>query len=300
MEEAGFKVKRSYGMNKLKFLAILISACSIGHAQVQMNFEFETPYGDNKGAGKYAAINGAKIYYEEYGEGEALLLIHGNGANIKSMGNQIDYFKTHYRVIVADSRGHGKSELNTDSLTYVKIADDWLALAGQMELDSFYIIGWSDGGNVGLLMGIDQDSRIKKLISMGANLRPDTTAIYAWKYDAWKKKEKDTKIMIEKGDTSENWDFMQQRLSMMLYQPHISHSDLQKIRCPVLIMAGDKDIIRGEHTVEIFQNIPKAHLCIMPGETHYTPASNPIYFNQIVAKFLSDPYIRLDSDLSKQ
>jgi len=287
-------------MKKLNILAILFSACSMMHAQVQMNFSFDTPYGDNEQVGKYAEINGAKIYYEEYGEGEPLLLIHGNGADIKSMGNQIDYFKTRYRVIVADSRGHGKSELNTDSLTYVQIAEDWLALVGQMELDSFYIIGWSDGGNVGLLMGIDKDSRIKKLVSMGANLRPDTTAIYAWKRDAWKKKEKDTKLMIEKGDSSENWVFMQQRLSMMLYQPHISHSELRKIRCPVLIMAGDQDVIREEHSVEIFQNIPKAHLCIMPGETHFTPASNPEFFNQIVARFIADPYIRLDSDLSKQ
>jgi pimeloyl-ACP methyl ester carboxylesterase len=291
---------RMYYHVALLMVAVLLFSALQLDAQVQMNFDFETPYGNNEQLGKYAEVNGAQIYYEEYGEGEALLLIHGNGADIKSMGNQIDYFKTHYRVIVADSRGHGKSELNTDSLTYVQIAEDWLALVGHMELDSFYIIGWSDGGNVGLLMGIDQDSRIKKLVSMGANLRPDSTAIYAWKYDAWEKKQKNAKIMIEKGDTSENWDFMLQRLNMMLYQPQISHSDLRKIRCPVLIMAGDKDLIRLEHSVEIFQNIPKAHLCIMPGETHYTPASNPDYFNQIAEKFITDPYIRLDSDLSKQ
>jgi len=286
-------------MNKLKVLLILISGCSVLHAQLQMNFEFDTPYGDNEQAGTYTGIHGANIYYEEYGTGEPLILIHGNGADIKSMGNQIDYFKEHFRVIVADSRGHGKSELHTDSLTYAQIADDWSALAGHLELDSFYILGWSDGGIVGLLMGINQQNCVKKIICMGANIRPDTTAIYPWKYEAWKKKGQEAKTMMEQGDSSENWGFIQQRLNMMLYQPHISHSDLRKIECPVLIMAGDKDIIREEHTVEIFQNIPKAHLCIMPGETHFTPASNPVYFNQIVAKFINDPYIRLDSDLSK-
>ncbi|HBK71410.1 MAG TPA: hypothetical protein DDZ39_07130 [Flavobacteriaceae bacterium] len=72
-----------------------------------MNFTFDTPYGDNKTVGKYVEINGTKIYYEEYGKGEPLLLIHGNGGDIKSMGNQIDYFKSKYRVIITDNRGKG-------------------------------------------------------------------------------------------------------------------------------------------------------------------------------------------------
>ncbi|TEB40928.1 alpha/beta hydrolase, partial [Flavobacterium circumlabens] len=80
---------------------MVFSACSIANAQVKMNFKFDTPYGENKAVGKYAEINGAKIYYEEYGKGEPLLLIHGNGGSINSMGNQIDYFKSTYRVIIA-------------------------------------------------------------------------------------------------------------------------------------------------------------------------------------------------------
>jgi pimeloyl-ACP methyl ester carboxylesterase len=264
-----------------------------------MNFEFDTPYGNNKEVGKYTEINGANIYYEEYGNGEPMFLIHGNSADIRTMGNQIDYFKTKFRVIVADSRGHGKSELNTDSLTYVQIADDWAQLAEHMKLDSYYVIGWSDGGIVGLLMGIRHQNNIKKIVAMGANLRPDTTAIYSWAYNAWKERDIQVKAMIEKGDTSENWSLIKQRRDMVLYQPKISHLDLQKIKCPVLIIAGDKDIIREEHTVEIFQSIKNAHLCIMPGETHYTPASNPSYFNNIAAKFIAEPFIRLDSNLSK-
>jgi pimeloyl-ACP methyl ester carboxylesterase len=70
-----------------------------------MNFKFEIPYGNNEAVGKHVEINSTKIYYEEYGTGEPLLLIHGNGGSIESMGNQIDYFKTKYRVIIADNRG---------------------------------------------------------------------------------------------------------------------------------------------------------------------------------------------------
>lgn len=94
---------------KLLLLLIISSFYGIGNAQIKMNLDFSTPYGNNKEVGKYVQINGAKIYYEEYGEGEPLLLIHGNGGNITKMGNQIDYFKSRYRVIIADNRGQGKS-----------------------------------------------------------------------------------------------------------------------------------------------------------------------------------------------
>ena len=108
----------------VKLLMLMLTTSISGIAYGQVDIKFDTPYGDNQAIGKYAEINGAKIYYEEYGEGEPLLLIHGNGGSIKSMENQIDYFKTKYRVIIADNRGQGKSELKTDSLTYTQITKD--------------------------------------------------------------------------------------------------------------------------------------------------------------------------------
>lgn len=286
-------------MKKFGVLLCLILQFGAICAQVQMNFEFDTPYGTNKQVGKYVEINGANIYYEEYGKGEPIFLIHGNSANIMTMGNQIDYFKTDYRVISADSRGHGNSELKTDSLTYIQIADDLAKLAEHLKLDSYSVIGWSDGGIVGLLMGIRHQDRVAKIVAMGANLRPDTTAIYNWALNKWREQEHHINAMIEKGDSGDNWSLIKQRRNMVLHQPNISHTDLRKILCPVLVIAGDQDIIREEHSVEIFQNIPNAHLCIMPGETHFTPASNPLYFNTIVERFLVEKFSRPDSDLSK-
>ena len=104
-------------IDKIIFFLLVIQF-SIINAQIKL----DTDYGNNKAIGKYVEINGAKIYYEEYGKGEPLLIIHGCGADIKSMEYQIDYFKDKYRVIAADSRGQGKSELKTDSLTYTQMA----------------------------------------------------------------------------------------------------------------------------------------------------------------------------------
>lgn len=284
---------------KLLVLFVVFSIVSGAHAQVQMNFKFETPYGDNKTVGKYAEINGAKIYYEEYGKGEPLLLIHGNGGSINSMGNQIDYFKTKYRVIIADSRGQGKSEMKTDSLTYVQITKDWEGLVNHLKLDSISIIGWSDGGIVGLEMGISGKSKIKKIVAMGANLRPDSTAVNGWAVKEVAKHKKEVVLKIKEKDTSQNWKTEKQMLGLLGDQPSIPTKDLSKITAKVLIMAGDEDIIKNKHSLEIYENIPKAQLCIMPGETHFTPASNPVLFNEIANKFLSEPFKRPDSNWTK-
>lgn len=277
------------------FLLLLVTNFGISNAQVEMNFDFTTPYGNNEAVGKYVEINGAKLYYEEYGKGEPLLLIHGNGSSIKGMGNQIDYFKDKYRIIVADSRGQGKSELNTDSLTYNQIARDWEGLVHHLKLDSINIIGWSDGGIIGLKMGIDNNTKIKKIITMGANLRPDSTAVNAWAPNSVKEELDKINDLIAKGDTSKDWNTAKQLDQLLVYQPNISHDELHKITAVVLIVNGDEDIIKNKHAVEIYENIPHAQLCIMPGKTHYTPASDPEYFNAIANKFLTEPFKRPNS-----
>ncbi|MFD1094705.1 alpha/beta fold hydrolase [Salegentibacter chungangensis] len=280
--------------NPVSNFTVLIAFLVFGltYSQNKENSKFEIPYGDNSKVGKFVEINKTKIYYEEYGKGEPLLLIHGCGADIKSMENQIDFFKDKFRIIVADSRGQGKSELKTDSLTYNQIAKDWEGLVKHLKLDSINIVGWSDGGIVGLKMGINNNVKIKKIVTMGANLRPDTTAVNSWAPKNVKENLDEAKKMIAKGDKSKDWNLEKQLDQLLYYQPNISHSELQNVNAAVLVINGDKDIIKNEHAVEIFENLPHAQLCIMPGETHYTPGSNPKYFNSIVDKFLTEPFER--------
>lgn len=260
------------------------------HAQEKSNNKFNSHYGSNETVGKYVEINGAKIYFEEYGKGEPLLLIHGNGASINSMENQIEYFKSKYRVIIADNRGHGKSELKTDSLTYTQITKDWDGLVNYLKLDSINILGWSDGGIIALKMGIVRQSKIKKIISMAANLRPDTTAVHSWAPNSVRTSEILAREMIAKGDTTRDWKLKLQHYDLLLNQPNISHADLKMIEIPVLIMAGDRDIIKNQHSVEIFENLSKGELCIMPATTHGAPRNKPEMFNEIVDRFLSEKF----------
>lgn len=256
---------------------------------------FSQPYGNNAKVGKFATVNGIKMYYEIYGEGQPMLLIHGNGGDIASMGNQIEYFSKYYKCIIADSRAHGKSEEGTGRLMYEQMAADWAALLDQLKMDSTYVIGWSDGGILGLLLAIHHPKKVKMLAVMGANLRPDTSAVYAWAVDWVAKADKEVDAMIAKKDPSQNWALQKKHLDLLGKQPNIPVSDLAKIAAPTLVLGGDRDVIREEHFVQIYQRISNAHLCIFPGETHMIPMTDSELFNATVHRFFKKPFTRPDT-----
>ncbi|WP_275316567.1 alpha/beta fold hydrolase [Tenacibaculum bernardetii] len=277
-------------MKKSTLFLITIFALIFQPKTTTAQNNFKTPYGNNKEVGKYVKINGAKIYYEQYGKGEPLLIIHSCGTDIKAMEYQIDYFKDKYRVIAADSRGQGKSELKTKTLTYLKMAKDLEGLAKHLNLTSINILGWSDGGIIGLKMGIRNKVKINKIVTMGPNLRFDKTAVNDWAIQQVKDMHAETLKMIKKGDTSKNWKKELLLDELLLNQPDISHADLQKITAPVLITIGDRDIIKNQHAVEIFNNIKKSQLCIVPGANHGIPRNSAKNFNEIAEKFLTNDF----------
>lgn len=241
-------------------------------------------YGNNPKAGKYYDVNGVKLYVEEYGKGKPLLLLHGNGGSISAMSSIIPYFSERYRTIALDSRAHGKSIDSGDSLSFEMMADDVASLFDQMKIDSAYIVGWSDGGIIALDIALRHPGKVKKLASTGANLWPDSTALIpsVWKdekryYDSQKDMPKVT------SDEKNSW-----KVFMLDWeQPSISLASIRKIQSPSLIICGDHDLIRIEHTVQIFQNIPKAQLWILPNSSHGTLIEHPKEFCETVDQFFS-------------
>jgi pimeloyl-ACP methyl ester carboxylesterase len=233
-------------------------------------------YGNNAAAGKYAAINGIKLYYETYGKGSPLLMLHGNGGSIEAFSNQIPFFEKYFKVIAIDSRLQGKSGGSADTLSYDMMADDFCSLIDYLHLDSVYVLGWSDGGNNGLIMAMHCSDKIKCLAITGANVVPDSTAIPASDIEEMK-----NFVMYNK--TASKKDITLNR--MMLYQPNIPFRELGKIKCPVLVMAGDHDIIKLEHILKIYQAIPKANLCIFPDSNHGVCQQHPDMFNKMVIDF---------------
>lgn len=250
------------------------------------------PYGQNPAAGKYADINGIKLYYEIYGTGAPLVLIHGNGDSISGLKAQIEHFAKSYKVIVADSRGHGKSGLGTGQLTYEQMLDDWNDLLNHLGIKDAAIFGWSDGGILGLKLALNHPDKVSKLAIMGANLRPDDTAVEPWVKPLLAGAVKQVEEMSAQQDTSQNWDLQKQLINLLLTQPHIKTASLHQIKIPVLVIAGDRDVIRVEHTIEIFQNLENSHLAILPGNTHFAPATHSAQFNKLLGNFFDKPFTK--------
>lgn len=242
--------------------------------------------------GQYVQVNGISMYYESYGEGEPLLMIHGNGGSTASFKNQIKFFSRKYHVIVADSRGQGKTNNTADSLTYDLMAKDYDQLLNSLGIDSAFIIGHSDGGIIGLILAMDYPEKVKMLVTAGANLWPDTTAIQPIAIEWVLRNIKNDKDSIRAGKTAFKSDLL--LMNLMLHHPDIDPEALQQIQIPVLVMCGDRDMIKIEHTVLIYQHIPKAQLDIFPGSTHFIPQESPGFFNNSVMRFFTKPFVMPD------
>lgn len=246
-----------------------------------------TMYGRNDKVGKYASVNGIKMYYEIYGEGAPLLIICGNGGSISGDVMQIPFFSKHFRVIVADTRGQGKTIYNSDSLTYSLLTEDYNALLNYLHIDSAYVIGQSDGAILGLMLAARHPDKVKMLAALSPNIRWKSTLYPAedtlWhEYVDWLKKEATpgNKEAIMK------W----KEAYMGVYHPNMADSELHHIKAQVLMMTSDRDLIRLSHIIEIFRNISNSELCVLPGSTHFVMSLNPELFNSTVYRFFSEPF----------
>lgn len=279
----------------LSFISLLIITAAsaqdtkIIDAQLRKDRENtkDFPYGNNKETGKYYDIRGFKMYCEIYGKGEPLLIIHGNSGSIRDFIYQIPYFSKKYKVIIADSRSQGNSKDNGDSLSYEMMADDYAALLDQLKIDSAYVIGWSDGGINGLLLSMRHPEKVKKLAVTGANLVPDTTAV---PQQIWNMVKPTYSILKAKKNRNEEEAIMFKLFRLLVEQPHIPLSDLHTIKCPTLVIGGDHDVIKEEHTFLIYKNIPKSYLWILPASGHSTPIVYKDDFNTVVDRFFINPY----------
>jgi pimeloyl-ACP methyl ester carboxylesterase len=279
----------------LLLILLFVGIVKLSNAQ-QAKSPFDTThYGRNPAVGKYADIRGFKMYYEQYGKGEPLLIIHGNGGSINNFLYQIPYFAKNYHVILADSRAQGKSVDHTDSLSYEMMTDDLNALLDKLNLKSCYVIGWSDGGINGLLLAIRHPDKVKKLAVTGANLWPDTTAvdpfIYHWAMDANKMVRDSIKKMKVPSPEMKN---QLKLLHLLSYEPHITVEQLHTITCPTLVIGGDHDALLPQHTMLIAQSIPNSYLWIIPNSGHSTPIYKKDQFNQVVGDFFSQPYRKIE------
>ena len=217
-----------------------------------------------------------KLHYSEKGEGFPLILLHGNGEDLTYFEHQIEYFSKSRRVIAINTRGHGQSPRGNAPFTLKQFADDLLAFMDDHNIEKADILGFSDGGNIALIFALQHQERINKLILNGANLFPggvkasvQLPVVIGYHL---------ARLLGGKAKA--------ELLGLMVNEPNISPVELSKITVPVLIIAGNKDMIKTSHTELIASSIPNGTLCIIDGN-HFIANKRPVQFNSAVNKFLS-------------
>jgi pimeloyl-ACP methyl ester carboxylesterase len=273
------------------FCTILLSCNICAQTQSQPKSQPVAKYGSNAAVGKTFTHDGVKLYYEVYGAGEPLLLVHGNGGSIGNFKAQIDFFRKGYKVIAMDSRDQGRSGDSPDTITYEKMTDDLAALLDHLKTGPVNVLGWSDGGIEALLLGIRHPEKVKKIAAMAANLNPTAEALSP-EVIAMAKSMMDS-IPAAAQKTPQGKRELKV-IQMAIEEPHINPKALEAINAPTLVMASDHDLIRDEHTLQIYHNIPNSQLCIFPDATHMIPYDEPARFNAAVERFFRTPYVKKD------
>jgi pimeloyl-ACP methyl ester carboxylesterase len=241
----------------------------------------------------YARVNGIRMYYESSGHGQALFLLHGGGGDGTQFAHQVPVFSKYFHVIVPDARAQGRTTDGPGPLSYHAMAEDLFALMSNLHVVRADVVGWSDGGDVGLDLAIHHPERVKHLVTFGANFAPDG---YTDDFEEWMNganassfgSATESAYQSVAPDPAHYETAMSKILAMWRTQPRFTPEELGSIRARTLIVAGEHDIVRLAHTEALSRAIPGAHMRIVPGATHSVIFERTYLVNRMVLDFLLD------------
>ncbi|MBC1285785.1 alpha/beta hydrolase [Listeria booriae] len=227
-----------------------------------------------------AYVNGIELSYHIYGSGEPLVLLHGNGQSHGALKRQIDFFRKRYQVIAVDSRGHGKSELGFRPLDFQVMALDILCLLDFLKIDTYRVIGYSDGGIIALEMAIYQPKRQKQMVVIGTNY--DANQIKWW-----------ANIFSVVGYffasllTPLSFFFrrIKAQMGLMIFYPHIKEEELANISAPMLAIVGEYDVISRDDTKKMVDSVQRGEMAVIHNGTHFLIRQKPRELHDIIASF---------------
>jgi pimeloyl-ACP methyl ester carboxylesterase len=237
------------------------------------------------------AVNGIKIHYAIYGQGSPVIFLHGGLANTDYWGNQVPAVAAHHTVILIDSRGHGRTTRDERPYGYDLMADDVVAALDALKIPKADVVGWSDGGILGIDLALRHKDRVGKVFAFAANTvtsgvvdgveKNPTFAAYI---------ERAGHEYVEHSATPKEYDaFVDQISKMWADQPNWTDDQLKAIDTPILVVDGDHDeAIKRAHTEYIAATIPHAGLLILPNVSHFAFLQDPDQFNFAILHFLGD------------
>jgi pimeloyl-ACP methyl ester carboxylesterase len=243
-------------------------------------------------ASGYAPVNGIKMYYAVYGEGDPILLIHGGLANSDYWANQVIALSKTHRVIVADSRGHGRSTRTAAPMGYDLMASDYLALLDYLKIPKTALVGWSDGGIIGIDIALSHPERLTKLFAQAANVttdgvKPDMAKAPAFAAFIARSGGEHRRLAPSPREIKA---FLSSIEKMWATQPNWTKAQLAQIRTPTAIVLGDQDeAITRDHTDYMAAAIPGAKLIILKDVGHFALLQDPDAYTKAVLDFVGGP-----------
>ncbi|KQP54006.1 alpha/beta fold hydrolase [Agreia sp. Leaf283] len=253
----------------------------------------------------YLTINGVELYSEVDGEGEPVLLLHGGFCSLESLRAQSDALVPRYEMHAFERPGHGRSADIGEEYSYERGLADAVAYLDAQGLESVHVVGYSDGAILALLLALEHPERVRSVVSISGNLDPSafdrsgeherlllspeaapTTGPGASEDQAEPDLERQHYERLSP-DGPQHADVVLEKLfRLWTTAPNIDPARLAGIAAPTLIVAGDRDSIRPDHSLLMAASIPSARLCIVPGASHGLLAEQPELISRVIGDFL--------------
>ncbi|MBO6047887.1 MAG: alpha/beta hydrolase [Erysipelotrichaceae bacterium] len=202
------------------------------------------------------------IYYEVNGSGEAIFLLHGNQENHKIFNQLVEDLKDEYKVIAVDSRYHGKS-IKSGELSLNQFAQDVKDVADELALETYSVIGFSDGANIALTLA-NKDNRMTSAVLMAPNSQPSGIKTFYY-FQMWLTLICLLPFCIYNPRARRIFALTR----FMLKEPHFTSEELNNIKIPVLLLSGDHDMIKASDIDWISQQLPEATNVIIKNSSHF-------------------------------
>jgi pimeloyl-ACP methyl ester carboxylesterase len=242
----------------------------------------------------YVDANGVHTYYEVHGEGDPVVLLHVGVGTIETWGAQTAALAERYKVYLPERRGHGRTADVDGPITYYNMADDTIAFMDALGISNAHLIGWSDGGNVGLIVALKRPDLVRKLVLMGCyanhdGIPPDMKdQFYSLTADAMPPMMRAAYDALSP-DGPEHFPIVFEKLiATWKTEPTHQLSELEGVTAPTLVMLGDDDVLTIEHAGAMAAAIPDAQIAIVPGTDHAVVFEKPDLVNRLFLDFLAD------------
>ena len=239
---------------------------------------------------QYLDVDGHQVYsYEWDNNGEAVVLLHGGLSQTSHWDSSVlPAVEDEFHVFAYDRTGHGFTGDQAKSFHYQHQTDEAISYLKQVVKEPAHLIGYSDGGIIALMVAIQQPALVRSIITLGANFHP--SGIYRLdEFDGVVSAENQEEYNRTSPDAPDTLaKKIQKMIEIQKSEPNLTTDELGKIQCPVLVMAGDDDVIKNNHTAELFESIPLGQLAVVPATSHKFIKERPALAQLIIREFLED------------